>query len=98
MTVAMMERPIAIDIHVRAMPAHSKSHENLLYYVAWLDVRAKSACGNPDDRARAAEASQWLKHWLQRLRSPSTTAFILACAEEEIALLADGVESPTRTL
>ena len=44
--------------------------------------------------SRAAEASQWLKHWLQHLCSPPTTAFILACAEEEVAALTGGADGP----
>jgi hypothetical protein len=88
-----MQRWIATDIRARSTPALPEAHEKLLCYEAWLDVRAKSSQGSPDDRARAAEASQWLKHWLQSLCSPSTTAFIEACAAGEIAALADRMES-----
>ncbi|MFM9850852.1 MAG: hypothetical protein ACKVP3_27470 [Hyphomicrobiaceae bacterium] len=89
-----MQRWFATDIRARATPALPEAHEKLLCYAAWLDIRAKSAHGGPEDRARAAEATQWLKHWLQQLCSPSTTAFIVACAEREVAALADVLESP----
>lgn len=92
-----MQRWVATDIRARAMPALSEPHEKLHYYAAWLDVRAKSARGSLEDRARAAEAAQWLKHWLQSLCSPSTTAFIVACAEGEISALADRMENPIHT-
>jgi hypothetical protein len=89
-----MQRPMATGARARAGLEHCEPHEKLNKYAAWLDVRAKSSRGNPDDRARAAEASRWLKHWLSRLCSPATTTFIMTCAEGEIAALADGMESP----
>ena len=89
-----MQRRVATDIRARAMPALSEPHRKLICYAAWLDVRAKSSHGSLDDRVRAAEAAQWLKHWLQRLCSPSTTAFILVCAEEEVSALTDDTERP----
>ena len=88
---------VATDIRARAMPALSQTHEKLHIYAAWLDVRAKSAHGSADDRARATEASQWLKHWLQSLCSPSATAFIVTCAEGEISALVERMESPIHT-
>ncbi len=89
-----MQRWVATDIRTRAMPAPSETHEKLANYAAWLDVRARSSRGSPEDRARAAEAAQWLKHWLQHLCSPVTTTFILACAEAEVAALAGGADGP----
>jgi hypothetical protein len=95
--MATMQRWIATDIRARAMPALCKPHEILVCYADWLDVRAKSSCGSAGDQVRAAEAAQWLRHWLQRLCSPSTTAFILVCAEEEVSALADGAKQPADT-
>jgi hypothetical protein len=89
-----MQRWVATDIRARAMPAQSETHKKLLNYAAWLDVRARSSRGSPEDHTRAVEAAQWLRYWLQRLRSPSTTAFILACAEAEVMTLADGTDGP----
>lgn len=94
--MATMQRPIATGTRARAGLERAEPHEKLNNYAAWLDVRAKSSRGSPDDRARAAEASRWLKHWLSGLCSPATTTFIIACAEREIAALADGMESPKR--
>jgi hypothetical protein len=95
--MATTRRCIATDIRAHTMPALSKPHEKLLCYAAWLDVRAKSSCGSAGDRVRAAEAAHWLKHWLQRLCSPSTMAFIQACAEEEVSTLAGGATKPADT-
>jgi hypothetical protein len=95
--MATIRSCIATDIRACTMPAPSEPHEKLLCYAGWLDVRAKSSCGSAGDRVRAAEAAQWLKHWLQRLCSPSTTAFILACAEEEVSALAGGATKPAHT-
>lgn len=89
-----MQRWIATDIRARAMPAPSEAREKLLNYAAWLDVRSRSSHGGHESLARAAEASQWLKHWLQHLCSPPTTAFILACTEEEVAALTGGADGP----
>lgn len=87
-----MQRWMATDIRARAMPAPSEAREKLLNYAAWLEVRARSSHGSQEGRGRAAEASQWLKHWLQHLCTPPTTTFILACAEEEVAALTDSTE------
>jgi hypothetical protein len=92
--VAIMQRWVATDIRARAMPTPSETHEKLALYAAWLDVRARSSRGSPEDRTRAADAAQWLKHWLQHLCSPPTATFILARAEEEVSALADGTDGP----
>lgn len=91
-----MERHTLTDVRNETMPL-SPTRETIAYCAAWLDIRAKSVRGSADDRARAAATSYWLKHWLQGLCSPATTAFIAACAEREVMALAGGMESPIPT-
>lgn len=69
----------------------SDAREQIVHYVAWMEVRAQSRNCGPGDSVHAKATADWLRYWLSHsetcLEQP-ICAFLLNCAEQELSALA----------